>query len=98
VETVITISVPYPNPVYSGQVGFDVTVPTASTVSWDVFTLAFRKIDGVGPQQISRTATYHWNLTDKDGKSAANGIYYIRVTVVNLGVGLSKVLKVLVLR
>jgi hypothetical protein len=94
----ITVSAPYPNPVYSsGPVSFDVTVPSASTVSWDVFTLAFRKIYGSGSQSIAYKATYSWNLQDKDGHPVANGLYYIRVTVVNLDVGLPKVLKVLVL-
>src|SRR5665213_747124 len=98
VVTLITISAPYPNPVYSsGPVSFDVTVPSPSTVSWDVFTLAFRKIYGSGSQGIAYKATYSWDLKDKDNKPVANGVYYIRVTVVNMDVGLSKVLKVLVL-
>lgn len=93
----IVISLPYPNPVIdSPVVSFDVRAPGDSTVTWDVFTTAFRKIAD-GTQAISGSGTLTWKLIDNWGNPAARGLYYIRVKVTGVQTA-TKILKVLVLR
>ncbi len=93
----VSISLPYPNPVRgAGPVSIDVQSPPGSVFTWDVFTVAFRKIDH-GSQTVSGTTTLVWDLRDKNDSLVANGLYYIRVRVTG-PITTTKILKVLVLR
>jgi hypothetical protein len=90
------ISEPYPNPSSGSPITFNVQVPGESTVTLDVFTLAFRKvyaeiIHAYGPVSLQ------WDLRDVSGALVSNGVYYVRVHVVGSQSG-TKILKVLILR
>ena len=72
------ISHPYPNPVTgSGPVNINVTI--LGTIKWDVFTAAFRKVNG--GMVPSGTSSIQWNLKDSSNFPVANGLYYLRVQV-----------------
>lgn len=92
----MVISPPYPNPA-SVIVAVDVSGLGLSTVKWDVFTAAFRKIK-------SRTApgsTFNhlvWDLTDLQGAFVSDGIYYLRVEADGVNGKTVVVRKILVLR
>jgi hypothetical protein len=90
------ISEPFPNPSNGTPITFNVQVPGESTVTLDVFTLAFRKVyaettHAYGP------VTLEWNLRDVSGTFVSNGVYYVRIQVTG-SQSTTKILKVLVLR
>ena len=74
---------PFPNPVRNpgDESSFNVTVPGSSTVTWSVYTLAFRKICSYTESIPAGTKTFHWDLRDKQGTKVSNDLYYIRVQV-----------------
>ncbi len=95
--TGVVIGLPYPNPIRGeGPLNIDVQGPSGTTLTWDVFTAAYRKIAG-GSQPVSGSTTIAWDLTDKFGTPVANGLYYIRIKVTVGGAVTTKILKVLVL-
>ena len=94
---VTTVSPPYPNPSTGGPVNIDVYLTAAGTVNVDVFTTAFRRVDEFPQQLPEGKSTIQWDLKDKFGNPVANGLYYLRVQVTGAQ-GLTKILKVLVLR
>jgi len=70
------ISNPYPNPV-TGPGPVIVNVTILGQIKWDVFTAAFRRINGgIVP---SGNPNIQWNLKDDSAIPVANGLYYIRV-------------------
>jgi hypothetical protein len=90
------ISQSFPNPTTGSPITFNVQTPDLSTVTVDIFSTAFRKIRSLtarvyGPQ------TFQWDLNDKAGIQAANGLYYVRVQVAGPKPSM-KILKVLILR
>jgi len=96
ITSAIIISAPYPNPSNRTPITFNIQVPGESTVTLDVFTLAFRKIysqttQGDGP------LTFEWDLRDITGVQVANGVYYVRIHVAGSQSD-TKILKVLILR
>jgi endo-1,4-beta-D-glucanase Y len=92
----IVISQPFPNPSNGSPITFNVQVPDQSTVTLDVFTLAFRKIyDETKP--IYGSQNLYWNLKDRTGIQVADGLYYVRVHVAGSKSSM-KILKVLILR
>jgi hypothetical protein len=90
------ISAPYPNPTTESPISVDVSVPVESTVTMDVFTLAFRSIASQ-TREIQGTQTFHWDLKDHGGFQVANGLYYVRINVSG-NPSAAQILKVLVLR
>jgi hypothetical protein len=90
IPSFVTISAPYPNPSFGSLVRFQIQ-GDASLAKFSVFTTAFRKI------YESTAGSTAWDLTDKNGASVSNGIYYIRFEVQGTQ-PYSKVWKVLVLR
>jgi O-glycosyl hydrolase len=92
----IIISEPYPNPSNGTPITFNIQVPGESTVTLDVFTLAFRKVYGETIKAYG-PATLQWNLRDVSGTLVANGLYYVRIQVSG-GESTTKIFKVLVLR
>jgi O-glycosyl hydrolase len=92
----IIISEPYPNPSNGTPITFNIQVPGESTVTLDVFTLAFRKVYGETTQAYG-PVTLQWNLRDISGTQVSNGLYYVRIHVSG-GESTSKIFKVLVLR
>ena len=96
IASVVVISAPYPNPSRGLPMSFNVSVPGESTVTMDVFTLAFRKI-------ISQTThiygdqTFQWDLKDVSGVQVADGLYYVRIHVSGPQ-SATKILKVMILR
>ena len=92
----IVISAPYPNPSSGLPITVKIQVPGESTVTIDIFTLAFRKISSQ-TVQVSNFETFQWDLRDASGVSVANGPYYVRVHVTGDQTA-TKILKVLVLR
>jgi hypothetical protein len=87
---------PYPNPVSNGQfLSVCYTTPPGSTVTWAVYTTAFRKING-GSSASGGAGTFQWDLKDSTGALVANGLYYIRVEITGPK-PLVEVLKVLVI-
>jgi hypothetical protein len=94
---------PYPNPVSNGPIKVDVTTPGSATIEVDVFTTAFRKI---AEHTVTATAatpgygtitTVEWDLKDRQGKSVADGLYYLRIHVHGIQDS-TKILKVLVIK
>lgn len=61
----------------SGPVNINVTI--LGTIKWDVFTAAFRKVNG--GMVPSGTSSIQWNLKDSSNFPVANGLYYLRVQV-----------------
>jgi hypothetical protein len=95
-SSVANIEPPYPNPSRGTPISFMVQAPSSSTVTMDVFTLAFRRIDSQ-TVQVNGSQVILWNLTDASGAQAANGLYYVRIRVSGAQ-SVEKTLKVLVLR
>ncbi len=96
ITTQIVISEPFPNPSNGLPITFNVQAPDESTVTLDVFTLAFRKIFGE-TTQAHGLLTLQWNLKDSSGDQVSNGLYYVRIHVVG-SQSATKILKVMVLR
>jgi hypothetical protein len=90
------ISAPFPNPSSGLPITFNVQVPGESTVTLDVFTLAFRKIYSQ-TVQADGPLTLQWDLRDVSGVPVANGVYYVRIHVTG-NPSVTKILKVLILR
>ncbi len=94
----ITLSAPYPNPIQNaGPVSFEVSAPSPITFTWEVFSLAFRKVAG-GSQSVFGNNAFAWNLSDKGGHSVSNGVYYLKLTAQAGGTQTVKIYKILVLR
>jgi hypothetical protein len=94
----ITLGLPYPNPVPgAGPVNIDVSVPALTTLTWEVFTTAYRKVAG-GSQSVIGNSTFSWNLADRGGSTVSNGLYYLRLTALAVGGKTVKIYKILVLR
>jgi hypothetical protein len=96
VVTSVVISPPYPNPA-PGPVRVDVQVPAGTSLAWDVFTAAFRKV-AWNSQTLSGYATISWDLKDKGSNPVSNGLYYLRIKAVAGNTTTLKILKVLVIR
>jgi flagellar hook assembly protein FlgD len=96
ISSVVVISAPYPNPSTGSPITFNVSVPGESTVTMDVFTLAFRKIASQ-TQEIYGDQTFQWDLRDVSGTQVSNGLYYVRIHVSG-SQSATKILKVLILR
>src|SRR5665213_3567273 len=92
----VIVSAPFPNPSTGSPISFDVQVPSTSTVTVDVFTLAFRKISSQ-TKQITGLYPFQWDLKDVSGVQVANGLYYVRIHVEGVQSS-TKILKVLILR
>jgi O-glycosyl hydrolase len=92
----IVISEPFPNPSSGSPITFNVQVPNQSTVTLEVFTLAFRKVFSETAQAYG-PVTLQWNLKDTSGTLVSNGVYYVRINVTGHP-SATKILKVLVLR
>jgi len=92
----LAISEPYPNPSTGSPIYFTVDVSNQSTITVDVFTVAFRKISSQ-TQQISGHQTVQLDLNDTWGSQVSNGLYYLRVHISG-NQSFTKILKVLVLR
>jgi hypothetical protein len=93
---VVIISEPYPNPSTGSPITINVQVPGPSTVTLDVFTLAFRKIYSQATQ-VTGSENLQWDLKDVSGVQVANGLYYVRIRVSG-SQSTTKILKVLILR
>lgn len=96
ITSAIVISAPYPNPSYGSPIIFNIQVPGESTVTMDVFTLAFRKISSQTTQAYG-AETLQWDLKDISGIQVANGLYYVRFQVTGTE-STTRILKVLILR
>jgi hypothetical protein len=90
------ISAPFPNPSNGSPITFNIQVPGESTVTLDVFTLAFRKIYSE-TIQADGPLTLQWDLRDVSGTQVANGVYYVRIHVAG-SQPTTEILKVLILR
>src|SRR5665213_2453348 len=95
-SSVIIISPPFPNPSTGLPITFNIQVPGESTVTLDVFTLAFRKISSQ-TTQVFGSQTLQWDLKDVSDVQVADGLYYVRVHVSG-NQSATKILKVLILR
>jgi hypothetical protein len=95
-SSVVVVSAPFPNPSNGSPITFNVQVPSESTVTLDVFTLAFRKIYSQTIQGDG-LVTFQWDLRDVAGIQISNGLYYVRIHVDGLQ-STTKILKVLILR
>ncbi len=94
--TEIKINPPYPNPSFGGPVTLNVQLPGTGEVHLSVFSASFRKIyDNKIP--LSGSGNVSWDLMDRQGTPAADGIYYLRLEV-SAGSNMKKIFKVLVLR
>ena len=93
----VVISPPYPNPNYGPLVYVDVSGTSLSTLQWDVFTAAYRKIKS---QKIEASVYNHlvWDLRDAEGSSVSDGIYYLRIEADGINGKNVVIKKVLVLR
>jgi hypothetical protein len=92
----VVISAPYPNPSRgTAPVTVEVKTPGTALVRWSVFTTAFRKIRE-GATVVTGIGTVTWDLKDKEGASAALGLYYLRVEVKGDAAMTRKVLKILI--
>src|SRR5665213_719278 len=92
----IVISAPFPNPSNGTPITFNIQAPGESTVTLDVFTLAFRKVYGE-TTQADGSLTLRWDLRDVSGNQVANGVYYVRIHVTG-SQSATTILKVLILR
>jgi hypothetical protein len=91
----VTTPVVFPNPVSGGGTfGLNPALTSASSVRVDYFTVAFRKVNEIPPQNVQAGSVITLPLTDKWGNPLASGLYYI---VVQSNRGRS-ILKLLVLR
>ena len=74
----------YPNPVKeTGPATIRISLPArAAEVELQIFTAAFRKVNEIKLMQVPAGVTdYSLNLADRWGKSLANGLYYVMVTI-----------------
>jgi len=92
----VVIAQPFPNPSMGAPISFNISVPGESTVTMDVFTLAFRKIASQ-TKQIFGEQTFQWDLKDSSGTQVADGLYYVRIHVSG-SQSSTKIFKVLILR
>ncbi len=92
----IVISQPYPNPSSGSPMTFNVETPDQSTVTLEVFTLAFRKIYSQSAP-VDGLYSFQWNLKNTKGNQAADGLYYVRIHATG-SKSSTKIFKVLVLR
>jgi flagellar hook assembly protein FlgD len=92
----IVISQPYPNPSSGLLMTFNIQTPDQSTVTLEVFTLAFRKIYSQ-TAQVDGFYSFQWDLKDMKEVQAADGLYYVRIHA-NGSKSSTKIFKVLVLR
>jgi hypothetical protein len=74
------VNPPYPNPSSGNPVTIVISAPGSSTVTADIFSLAFRKIK-TNSTYVSGPTFLTWDLTDRDGVLVANGLYYLRIQV-----------------
>jgi hypothetical protein len=96
ITSVIIISNPFPNPSYGLPISFNIQAPNLSTVTMDVFTLAFRKISSK-TTQVYGFQNFQWDLKDASENQAANGLYYVHIHVTG-SPSTTKILKVLILK
>jgi hypothetical protein len=96
ISSVVVIEPPFPNPSNGSPITFTVQVPGESTVTLDVFTLAFRKIYSQ-TIQADGLVTMQWDSKDITGIQVSNGLYYVRIHVAGLQ-SETKILKILILR
>jgi len=96
ISSVVVIFAPFPNPSTGVPISFNVSVPGSSTVTMDVFTLAFRKIASQ-TKSIYGDQTLLWDLKDVAGVQVSDGLYYVRVHVSGTQSS-TKIFKVLILR
>lgn len=73
-----------------------ILVPGKANVKWAVYTLAFRKIAS-GQTTVDTSGSFQWDLKDKSGTKAADGVYYLRVEVDGIQ-STVKIFKILILR
>ena len=92
----IVISAPFPNPSNGTPITFNIQVPGESTVTLDVFTLAFRKIYSE-TTQADGPLTLEWDLRDISGVQVSNGVYYVRIHIKG-SQSATKIIKALILR
>ena len=93
----LVLGPPYPNPVLGkGPICFNAQAPGGATLSWDVFTVAFRKIAS-GTQNITGMTTVTWDLKGKGGLTVSNGLYYLRARLEGVN-PVTKVFKIVILR
>jgi len=92
----IVISQPYPNPSSGSPMTFNVETPDQSTVTLEVFTLAFRKIYSQSAL-VDGFYSFQWDLKDTKESQAADGLYYVRIHASG-SKSSTKIFKVLVLR
>jgi hypothetical protein len=86
--------VPYPNPATGNQITFNYLLgQTADTVSFKIFTVAFRKV-----ATFSGTTQAGTNNVPFDVSSFANGLYYYVIVASSGGKSDRKVGKLLVIR
>jgi hypothetical protein len=91
------ISPPYPNPADGTKsLEVDIQVPGTATVTWSVFTTAFRKVRGE-TTTISSYGSIQWDLRDQRGHRVAAGLYYLRVEIKGDFGSVRKIVKVIVL-
>jgi hypothetical protein len=92
----IVISAPFPNPSNGLPITFNIQVPGESTVTLDVFTLAFRKIYSQ-TTHADGPLTLQWDLRDISGVQVANGVYFVRIHITG-SQSTTKIIKILILR
>jgi hypothetical protein len=90
------ISAPFPNPSNGTPVTIAIQVPLPASVTMDIFTVAFRKIASQ-TTPVTGAQFLQWNLKDYMGNPAANGLYYVRITITG-NAPVTKLLKILILR
>jgi hypothetical protein len=91
-------SPPYPNPCDGKHpVCFNVQAKGNCTVTYDVYTTAFKKLFSY-TTQVNGNTTLSWALKDKVGNSCSNGLYYLRVSVKGDQGTSSQIIKILILR
>jgi len=95
-SSVVVIAQPFPNPSTGAPISFNISVPGESTVTMDVFTLAFRKIASQ-TKQIFGEQTFQWDLKDNSGTQVADGLYYVRIHISG-PLSSTKIFKVMILR
>jgi hypothetical protein len=96
ISSVVLIHPAFPNPSTGSPISFNVETPRSSTVTVDIFSLAFRKIRSF-TGKVYGFQNFQWDLKDVSGNSAANGLYYVRIQVTGAQTT-SKILKVLILK
>jgi hypothetical protein len=92
----VVINQGFPNPSSGSPISFNVSVPSQTTVTLEVFTTAFRKIRSLTTRAYG-VQTLQWDLKDGSGVQVADGLYYVRIQVAGAQPS-SKMIKILVLR